>query len=148
MRNTYIFDDNIIAFETKYSISKDEKIKKFTEKHPMLNDHFAINPDELLFIISTSSEIYEHNISVDFLESNVGNERAFNGCGEMLDEEIYRDIFDIFSNDEGKVMFSSGNYDCKMMTTGEFDSSHYFELKADGLHWREDEEEDEEYEDY
>ena len=35
MRNTYIFDDNIIAFETKYSISKDEKIKKFTKKHPI-----------------------------------------------------------------------------------------------------------------
>ena len=34
MDNIYQFDDELIAFETKYSISKDEKIKKFKENYP------------------------------------------------------------------------------------------------------------------
>ena len=68
--------------------------------------------------------------------------------GSELDQNFYKDLYDLFSNDEGKVMFDTGNYDCRMETVGKFDSSHYFELKSDGLHWREDDEYDDEEEGY
>ena len=52
MDNIYQFDDALIAFETKYSISKDEKIKKFKENYPRFKDRIKIEGDWLWFIIS------------------------------------------------------------------------------------------------
>ena len=150
MKNTYVFDDKITSLEIRYSEELNEKINDFTAKYPDFKDFIKVNGNYLVFTISEDYEIDEHNKIVDFLESNIGNERAFNGQGNELDEEFYYDLYELFSNDEGKVMFGSGNYDCKMTTVGIFDSSHYFELKADGLHWREEDDDyddDDDYED-
>ncbi len=142
MKNTYVFDDKISSFEIRYIEQLDKKMNDFIAKYPDFKENIKIDGNYLVFTISEDYEISEHNKIVDFLESNVGNGRAFNGQGKELDEEFYKDLFDLFSNDEGKVMFGSGNYDCKMSTVGVFDSSHYFELKSDGLHWREDDDDD------
>jgi hypothetical protein len=147
MKNIYVFDDPV-SLETKYSPGKDKQIKDFKNKWPKFNDDIKIDGNELIFIISNECEISEHNRMVDFLESNVGYERAFNEQGSELDQNFYKDLYDLFSNDEGKVMFGTDNYDCRMETVGKFDSSHYFELKSDGLHWREDDEYDDEEEGY
>lgn len=138
MKNTYVFDDKISSFEIRYIEQKQKKMNDFIAKYPDFKENIKIDGNYLVFTICEDYEISEHNKIVDFLESNVGNERTFNGHGLELDKEFYKDLFDLFSNDEGKVMFGSGNYDCKMSTVGVFDSSHYFELKSDGLHWRED----------
>jgi hypothetical protein len=148
MRNTYVFEDKDVCLETKYSPSKDKLINDFTKKWPKYKDQIKIDGDELIFIISNDTEISEHNKMVDFLESNVGNGRAFNGCGLELDIDFYKDLYDLFSDDEGKVMFNSGFYECNMTTVGKFDSGHYFELKSDGLHWRWDDDYEEFEDDY
>ena len=91
------------------------------------------------------AEIYEHNWSVDFLESNVNEERAYNGEGEKLSDEFYSDLYNLFC-DDNDVFFASSNDNCIVQTVGKFDSRYSFKLKDDGLHWVE-EEEDEELED-
>ena len=148
MRNIYVFEDEDVYLETKYSPSKDKLINDFTKKWPKYKDQIKVDGDELIFIISNDTEISEHNKMVDFLESNVGNGRAFNGCGLELDLDFYKDLYDLFSDDEGKVMFNSGFYECNMTTVGKFDSGHYFELKSDGLHWRWDDDYEEFEDDY
>ena len=94
-----------------------------------------------MFTISKESEMYEHNWSVDFLESNVNEGRPYNGLGRKLSEEIYTDLFQLFC-DNGNVFFASSNDNCIVETVGEFDSRCSFKLKNDGLHWEEEEEEE------
>lgn len=138
MRNIFVFEDKP-SLEAKYTQSKDKQINEFISKWSRFKDDLKIDGDKLLFVISNDYEIHEHNRMVDFLESNVGYSRAFNEHGTKLDPEFYKDLYDLFSDDEGKVWFSSGSYECQMAAIGKLDVSYYFELKSDGLHWREDE---------
>lgn len=160
MDTIYQFDDSLIAFETKYSIDKDEKIKKFKENYPRFKDRLKIEGDKLWFIIhSDETEITlersEKNITeaqqitFDFLASDVTQD-CFYIPGGIEDEEIfiYRDLFELFKNEWGSVEFKhSGDYECRMSIIGKHCMDCNFQLKADGLHWKEIEEEyyDEDY---
>jgi len=153
----YQFDDALIAFETKYSISKDEKIKKFKENYPRFKDRIKIEGDWLWFIISDEREITvekhlnnitdAQQITFDFLSSDV-TEDCFYIPGSIEDEDIfiYRDLMELFSNQFGSVEFKhDGEYECRMSIIGKDCSEFSFKLKADGLHWEEIEEIEDEY---
>ena len=157
MDNIYQFDDALIAFETKYSISKDEKIKKFKENYPRFKDRIKIEGDWLWFIISDEREITvekhlnnitdAQQITFDFLSSDV-TEDCWYIPGSIEDEDIfiYRDLLELFSNQFGSVEFKhSGEYECRMSIIGKDCIDFNFKLKADGLHWEEIEEIEDEY---
>ena len=156
MDNIYQFDDALIAFETKYSVSKDEKIKKFKENYPRFKNRIKIEGNFLWFIISDEIEITvekhgknitdAQQITFDFLSSDV-TECCFYIPGSIEDDDIfiYRDLMELFSNEWGSVEFKhSGAYECRMSIIGNECSDFNFKLKADGLHWEEIEDEDEE----
>ena len=87
MKSTYVFDDKITSLEIRYSKEIIEKINDFTAKYPDFKDNIKINGNYLVFTISEDYEINEHNKIVDLLESNIGNERAFNGQGNELESQ-------------------------------------------------------------
>jgi hypothetical protein len=59
---------------------------------------------------------------------------------------IYRDLMELFSNQFGSVEFKhSGEYECRMSIIGKDCIDFNFKLKADGLHWEEIEEIEDEY---
>lgn len=160
MDSTYQFDDAPIAFETKYSIKNDEKIKNFKKNYPRFKDRLKVEGDKLWFIISDEREITvekscnniteTQQITFDFLASDVTQD-CFFIPGSIEDEDIfiYRDLFELFSNEWGSVEFKhSGNYECRMSIIGKHCMDCNFELKADGLHWQEIEEEEYYDEDY
>lgn len=147
MTNTYIFEDFPVKFCLENYTSEKEILKNsFEKKYPELIERFSLKNGELLFTISEAGEINEHNWTVDFLESNVNGVRPYNEMGIKLDENIYKDLFEIFSDENGDVFFASSSDTCVVETTGKFDSRCKFTLKIDGLHW-EIEEDDDEWED-
>lgn len=150
MVNTYVFEDFPVKLcQEKYDDEKKQLHKSFLSKYPELENRFEIVNNELMFLISESAEISEHNWAVDFLESNVNNERSYNGLGIKLDGEFYTDLYTLFSNEDydGDVYFASSTDKCIVETVGKFDSRYSFKLKKDGLHWTDEEEEyyDEDY---
>jgi hypothetical protein len=148
MKNIYIFDIAPVSIECKFSENKAELIAQFVYSYPAFQNNFHIDKKVIHFLISNDTEISEHNNIVDFLESNVNNGRLFNGLGISLPSDFYQRLYEIFSDSVGNVMFNNGDYECNLKTIGKFDSSHYFELKADGLNWREDDDyEEDDYDD-
>ena len=150
MVNTYVFEDFPVKLcQEKYDDEKKQLHKSFLSKYPELENRFEIVNNELMFLISESAEISEQNWAVDFLESNVNNERSYNGLGTKLDDEFYVDLYTLFSNEDydGDVYFASSTDKCIVETVGKLDSRYSFKLKKDGLHWNDDEEEyyDEDY---
>ena len=143
MVNTYIFEDYPVKLcQEKYDDDKQNLYQSFLKKYPELKNRFEIANNELMFIISESSEISEHNWAVDFLESNVNNERPYNGLGTKLNDEFYADLYTLFANEDydGDVYFVSSSDKCIVETVGKFDSRYSFKLKEDGLHWTDEEE--------
>ena len=83
MVNTYVFEDFPVKLrQEKYDDEKKQLHKSFFSKYPELENRFEVVNNELMFLISESSEISEHNWAVDFLESNVNNERSYN-CKQL-----------------------------------------------------------------
>ena len=144
MVNTYVFEDYPVKLcQENYDDDKKQLHKSFLNKYPELENRFEIVNNELMFLISESSEISEHNWAVDFLESNVNNERPYNGLGKKLDDELYADLYTLFL-DGKRVYFASTSDKCIVETVGKFDSRYSFKLDKDGLHWT-DEDYDEDY---
>ena len=145
MKNILIFEDYPVKLcQENYTEDKKNLYNSFRKKYPELEERFEVINDELMFIISESSEISEHNWAVDFLESNVNNERPYNGLGRKLEDGIYADLYLLFENEDydGDVYFASGSDHCIVETVGKFDSRYSFRLKEDGLHWSDEEDND------
>jgi len=142
MVNTYVFEDYPVKLCLEnYDDDKKQLYQSFINKYPELENRFEIVNDELTFLISESSEISEHNWAVDFLESNVNNERPYNGLGKKFDNTFYSDLHLLFADEyyDGDVFFASSSDKCIVETVGKFDSRYSFKLKEDGLHWTDEE---------
>ena len=48
------------------------------------------------------------------MESNVNNGRLFNDQGITLEGSFYERLFEMFSDDEGDVMFNNDDYECNL----------------------------------
>jgi len=64
--------------------------------------------------------------------------------GRKLEDGIYADLYLLFENEDydGDVYFASGSDHCIVETVGKFDSRYSFRLKEDGLHWSDEEDND------
>lgn len=146
MQNTYVFEDFPVRLcQEDYNEEKRKLYESFLIKWPDLESRFDIVDDELLFTISNDSQISERNWTVDFLESNVNKERTYNGMGIKLSEDLYRDLYELFCDEDGDIIFESTSDHCIVETVGKFDSRFSFKLKKDGLYWTDEEDEDEDW---
>ena len=146
MQNTYVFEDFPVRLcQGDYNEEKRKLYESFLIKWPDLESRFDIVDDELLFTISNDSQISERNWTVDFLESNVNKERTYNGMGIKLSEDLYRDLYELFCDKDGDIIFESTSDHCIVETVGKFDSRFSFKLKKDGLYWTDEEDEDEDW---
>lgn len=140
LKNTLVFEDYPVKLElSPYVGERAARKNDFISKYPYLEDRFIHNGNTLSFIISHDKEISERNWTIDFLESNINYQRAFNGLGKTLESSIYSDLYDIFESEDNKVYFSNGNHDCIVESVGKFEAKYSFLLTRVGLMWNEQE---------
>jgi len=65
--------------------------------------------------------------------------------GIKLSEDLYRDLYELFCDEDGDIIFESTSDHCIVETVGKFDSRFSFKLKKDGLYWTDEEDEDEDW---
>ena len=139
MRNTYVFDESPVRLSISYNEAEHQvKLNRFKFDYPEVAERFDIVNGELLFLISETSQVHDHNWAVDFLESNLNDGRLTNGEGVALSSNFYASLFDLFS-DAGKAYFETGNDFCAMEKVGAYDCRYNFRLTKAGLESEEDE---------
>ena len=138
LKNTYVFDEDPVCLSIGYNLDIEKKLKEFKKKYPHLIDRFSISDSLLLFTISSEREIQTQNWTINFLESNVNQGRNTNGEGDALSNEFYKDLFNLFIDEDGDVCFeNSGDKWCGIATVGLFDCEYLFKLVESGIEWKE-----------
>jgi hypothetical protein len=139
LRNIYVFDEDPVTLLIEYNSDVEKKLDAFKKKYPHLIDRFSISNSELLFTISYERQISSQNWTINFLESNLNYGRHTNDEGSALSNEFYKDLFNLFKDNEEEVCFgNTGDTECAMATVGAFDCQYAFKLVEGGIEWRED----------
>jgi hypothetical protein len=139
LRNIYVFDEDPVTLLIEYNSDVEKKLEEFKKKYPHLIDRFSISNSELLFTISYERQISSQNWTINFLESNLNYGRHTNDEGSALSYEFYKDLFNLFKDNEEEVCFgNTGDTECAMATVGAFDCQYAFKLVEGGIEWRED----------